>query len=364
MKIGILTFHNVLNYGALLQLFALQERLKDLGHNPVVLNISTFQRNKHPLISGYGLRRGQFLRALKNKPLDFIKYSRFKNFRKKYLKITKPIKSLNDFQKSNHKVDAIIVGSDQVWNDKYGMASINLYTLKDLKSIDTINLSYAASSGKLLSQNSIIEAFSFSKFHAISVRDRFTQKLISKRSDLESQIVVDPTLLINWSNFPIDAKRVNVPLKYIFVYGLSEEAIESALEVKKILDLPIVGIPMEGEYGNIHLDYCVLDAGIGEWLNLIRNAEFVCTKSFHGMMLSIQFKRPFLMALGSSFASERLNDFMERFCLTERVFNKVSKYKLASIIELGNKFYDKLDNKLSNAVRESEKFLIDSLSLK
>lgn len=361
MRVGILTFHHVLNYGALLQLFALQETLKNLGHDAIVVDVRKFNRNRHPLLGGYGIKSGHFLEFLKNKPSQCRKYNRFKYFRHEYLNLSKYHNSLLEFQNSKEMVDAFVVGSDQVWNDKYGRASILLYTLNGIKDDDTLNISYAASAGRANVDKEFFANPGFEKFDAISVRDTFTQNLVSQCSNRKSQIVLDPTLLIDWENISIKHQKVEIPTNYIFVYGFSKVNLALAIKVKKTYGYPLVGIPMEGDGYHPEIDYCIYDAGIGEWLNLIKYAKFVCTKSFHGMMLSIKYKKPFLVATGTSFSSDRLIDFAKRFNLIGQIVSNSDNVEIVNLIKSAEVIYKNLATELDVAINESKLFINNNL---
>ena len=110
MNIGILTFHWSTNYGAVLQTYALQEYLKELGHEVKIINYVPVKKSikncfqyRNPI---------NILNLLK----ELKKEQAFIPFRKKWLQLTKQYNSLSELQNDSPNLDVYICGSDQVWN--------------------------------------------------------------------------------------------------------------------------------------------------------------------------------------------------------------------------------------------------------
>ena len=115
MKIGILTFHNVLNYGAILQCYALQNVVKNLGHDTSVIGFNPDEivapyRLYAPLsrISSHLIKLKSFVYLTLISRAYCKRKSAFKSFLKKYIRLSNPKESF----------DCIIYGSDQIWNPK------------------------------------------------------------------------------------------------------------------------------------------------------------------------------------------------------------------------------------------------------
>jgi hypothetical protein len=332
VRVGILTFHHVFNYGALLQTYALQSKLQQMGNDPFVINIIPFRRSRHPLLGGYGISRGNLLQRVRYKSAEIRKYKRFNDFRKTYLHMTRPFNRICDFLISCEKVDAIVVGSDQVWNEKYGASALKLYLLQHLPEHRPITLSYAASCGKPMQESVIFAQSRFEGFDHLSVRDTFTQKLIRDCCGRHSTVVVDPSLLIDWNKALTINPLDQTPEQYIFLYGFSQESLTVSNELKKILGCAVVGVPMENDFDESGVDWVIRDAGIAEWLWLLKNASYVCTKSYHGMMLSIMYKKPFIVTVGSSPGRARLFDAAERFGVLNYVWSGKSNGDIQTIL--------------------------------
>ena len=334
MKIYNLTF-NLNNYGTVLQLFALHKKIKELGGSPELLVfkepkgikvywerlINFFIPQKH---YSYLKKIQKFLNekkyGLKNaKLLEFKK----KNIAIKYL-TPKNIETLDD-------IGCFLVGSDQLWN-------IVDHPIKSDYSLDFVphtitarKYSYAVSIGldELNQKQYDYYRQTLSGFHTISIREKQGYTLLKNvfgniRND------VDPTLLFDgifWNDLTLVQPQKS---KYIFVYMLRPDdkliRIAQKVATENNLKIEYIGLLARKEK-NIHSIY---DAGIEEFLTLIKNAEFVVTNSFHATLFSILFEKKFInikIASTSSRAENILNitNLQEKLICDEKDF--VALYK-------------------------------------
>ncbi len=300
-KIGILTFHDVINYGAVLQAYALQRYLQESGYYVQIINYrpsyfirqyrySMKLRGRSPLKCFrnliYGIFWGfrTFLRQKKQ----------FYDFRAKYLNISSEISSVKDL--SSETFDAIIVGSDQIWNPAMTNNCFDPMFWGDFLP-EIKKISYAASSGKyIFSQNEkeIIKK-KLKNFFAISVReDQLAKFLLPLASGTPVQTVVDPTLLLpvrNWDELTIQrpmAKKYVVC--YYVTYNKKIKKIARALAHRigaVVIYFPSFDAPCVGKH--------TLKVGPDGFLSWMKYADFVVTNSFHGTVFSLIFNRDFLV---------------------------------------------------------------------
>ena len=168
MRIGILTFHNVINYGGTLQCLALQTFLKKNGYNAKIINYQSKNIEKANAL----IKKNNFKSLIKS-IITFlpnsIRYIRYEKFIKQNLILTNKIYNYDELKKEiEDNFDIIIVGSDQVWNDEIINTEKNIYFLKD---INIEKISYAASTGND-SETSLKNIFDNSNFfYKISVRE-------------------------------------------------------------------------------------------------------------------------------------------------------------------------------------------------
>lgn len=285
-RIGILTFHRAINYGAVLQCWALKRVCEKMGYIAETIDYNPF---------GHYSYKG----LLKHRPDKAISYVRnfiFMNkFVSNYLNTTIHTESHNYITENPPLDNIYIVGSDTVWNKDIVGNLLNSYML-DFAPNDVMRISYAASMGGVeFDKNSYkIASNELCKFAAISVREPFFVDELKQISGLENVTdVCDPSLLLTADDYISLEKKKCCPKHYIAVFNLSgdEFATEIALMVKQKLNLKIVNL--NGSYSK-YADVNYLGLRPQEWLYLIHNADFVVTNSFHGTAFSIIYERPFL----------------------------------------------------------------------
>ena len=298
-KCLIVSIYGYVNYGNRLQNYALTKTLSQLGmdvynvdnrgcvsikrrlveRTPVwilkffirILNI--FSKNTHVLIASNKLAR----------------YINFKLFNERYLKAL----SINKAKKM--QFDYVVAGSDQVWNMDFGSNNMDYNLLKFAK--NTKKISYAASLGmKKLSdgqQEVFIEAFK--DYSAISVRESDAKDLLQPLTDIKIEVVLDPTLLLDKSDWDHIATRpdwLNFN-NYIIVYFLGERTEEFNNVINNLAknnNAQIIDIFDEKN--------TVFHIGPSEFIWLIKNAKYVVTDSYHATVFSIIYEKPIFVLEG------------------------------------------------------------------
>jgi hypothetical protein len=200
MKIGIATFSWSNNYGAVIQAFALQTHLQELGHMVQIINYVPYTQP-----TGVKQYIAKTPKTIILKWENAYKRRIFQHFRDRYLNLSPIVfNSASDLNKINNEYDVLISGSDQVWNPKWLDQQNGLWDLCFLKfsGENTRVISYAASFGhaeittmKPEWQEAI--SYNLQKFDAISVREKSGIEIIKKLTNKNNAFhVVDPTLLI------------------------------------------------------------------------------------------------------------------------------------------------------------------------
>jgi hypothetical protein len=284
-SIGVLTYHNVTNYGAVFQALCLQEKLKKISADAEVEIINYTP----PLATKFYLKK----HLLKRREIDYIgKMVQFKKFRNKYLNVNR-IKCRNEpeLRRATKQYDLIIVGSDEVWKIGKIRGWDPNYLLRFVEGEKQIRASYAASSSlatDFSGHEREVEAL-LKQFSHISVRDKHTLDLVSKFYSGDVTEVVDPTLLFNLDEIVPNFTLIEKP--YILMYANSNsKEMELVRAYAKMYDYLIVSIG----HNNPRSDFVYLRANPEEWLNLIRHAELVMTNYYHGMLLSIRCGKNFI----------------------------------------------------------------------
>lgn len=285
MTIGILTFHWSTNYGAVLQTYSLQEYLKALGHDVKIINYVPVKKS---LKNCFQYRNPKnIIKQLK----ELKKEQSFIPFRKKWLQLTKQYNTLEELQNDSPNLDVYICGSDQVWNPYFlakGEKKITPSYFLPFGGSDVKRISYAVSMGVTEYPEELKKVILplIKKFNYLGVRENTGKQILEDMDFKDVSLVPDPTILLTEERLtkliPSSAKRNSD----IFFYILQENqnTIKKTLQFSKdTLKLKVAS--------NLSEPFMSIE----NWLLNLRNTQFVVTNSFHGVIFSILFKKPFVV---------------------------------------------------------------------
>lgn len=338
MHIGIITQPLGHNYGGTLQSFALQRILTLLGHNPVTFNYnSQTLREELYLRFNHAIRRIIQPRMCHKIPIQANVQTWERNFRRFEDRYIKTIKCKNrcritDMDSLNNGIEALVVGSDQVWRPKYNAGKLlgNMY-LDFAQNIHNIKrVAYAASFGKDIWEynNSLTQKVAklAHKFDAISVREESAVELCKYHLGVDATHVLDPTLLINPAEYLEIANKPNEN-NYIAVYMLDR------LKQKEYF---VNKISKEHNLTPIYIgtrDNSGVWQSIEDWLGYIANADMVITDSFHGTVFSILFQRDFITIGNSKRGLSRMTSLANKLSIDNRIIDEtqIESYQLKKV---------------------------------
>lgn len=301
-RIGILTYHSGYNYGACLQAYALQSTLKKLGYDSEVINFETdeFVASRE-MFSHHPTRKKEFVKIITRLPYWNSLHKRqamFDNFTSNVLIATPRFKTEDEVVAHADDYDCIICGSDQIWNlskDHDAPAANPLFFLNFPKKQRRV--AYAASFAKWVKEAPMHEDEFMpwiKLFDSISVREQDGVDYLRSR-DIKCELTLDPTILLDSSDYEQIACEKLIEKKYIAMFGwnTNSDLILAAKHVSQQLGLPVYNIvpPPRGMFCGIPRK---LDVGPCEFLSIIKNAEFVVTNSFHGTAFSTTFEKPYV----------------------------------------------------------------------
>lgn len=285
-KIGVLTFHGVLNHGAILQAYALQRFLNRNGADAELVNYSP----RYFTWQTYRPAKGFFKTLLK-----YSRLVKFKKFEANHLTVsTKRFASVDELH--HVKYDALVCGSDQIWNKSITAGHIDSAYLLNFP-FGGERYAYAASAGanNVLGDEHVYDALKL--FTGIGVREeRLHAELVN--SELQAEHVADPTFLLDACEYDEIAYSKLVPeFPYIVSYEVSTDETraeyeKAILKLKAKLDLPVVHI---GDKPLVGADVNILNISTNDWIALLKGASFVVTNSFHGCSFGIKFKKPLVV---------------------------------------------------------------------
>jgi hypothetical protein len=331
MKIGVITHwlsHD--NYGQQLQCYALQQYLLTLGHNPYLIRFTYTTRRQ---LIKQKIKRILALFVPKYK-VNFrmeriVKLRHFEDFRLRYIQISnRQYRRSKDLIAHPPEADCYIVGSDVVWgfylhNDEvlgwflhFGNPSVR-------------RISYAASMGRKLQENDEERFLSLTrKLDAISVREDSLRKDCERIGLKNVSVVLDPTLLLSSDMYPIcgDCSTVD----YLFLYILNVETadefywtkIEQYISTHHLVARFVFSSRLAlNKLGQVFKNEQLT---IPQWLAAVRDARCIVTNSYHGVIFSILFHKPFLAILFTNHRrglNHRIVDLLYNLDLSDRIYN-------------------------------------------
>lgn len=347
MKIGILTLHYIPNYGAVLQCYALQEYLEQYG-NVELIDYRQLEREQNFSNKGYieFCREQKSIIGIIKLPYKCWKNRYIHSFRKQLEKFYAEKYRLTFYTQKNglnqitKKFDAMVIGSDQVWNPK---VLDNDYSLM-LNFYKGLKYSYASSIGvDKISRNDELQYKKYlSEFRYISCREKTGCELVNRIFDYKiCENVLDPTLLLNqeyWYTFCASQETNHEKeMKYVMLYTVKvdEYIVEFAQKLAKEKGIQLVCVASPGVYTNqkvIRKLKGVCSVSPEKWVALVKNANYIVTNSFHGVAFAINLEKQCFIHMDKNIdkncTNSRLENIIEMFHLNDSVIeqNKSNKY--------------------------------------
>lgn len=361
-KIGILTLPIVDNYGGILQATALYGYLKENGYDPVFLRNDSFDKvKKWKQLALFVLKLVPFqnIRNVRKSSRRAAVHERFIN---RYIPVRtdrfdcRP-KLMEVVLKE--KFDAVVVGSDQVWRWDYIKDDYRRYFLDFVDRNVTRKIAYAASFGKSVWQEPRVQediSRLLADFDAVSTRESDGVTLCEEFGRRDCQHVLDPTLLVGASFYDVfcpsvdSAQKGKTLLTYVLDDASSKDSFVSAVLSSLGADYVIRRLGIQSE--------CT----VPEWVDAFRRADFVITDSFHGMVFSVLFNKPFLAIGNQVRGGSRFTSFLNQFGLSDRLIDESSLSGRSSLRNLETQIdYMAINKKLVALRRSSHDFLIKSI---
>ena len=363
-RVGILTFHRAYNFGSALQAYALNKFLNMCGYETKTID---FIPNKQKTI--YSMPKLSFslhavaLRLLYrlNKKATMTRFFKFDNFVKNHIVLTsKQFNENNAFEPLNEQFDAFVVGSDQIWNPRCDDFS-DIYLLPFVQEKKN-RIAYSPSLGSADLPREYIELFknNLSKFNFISLREKKSCDFIRRLVNKDVVMTPDPVFLLSQSEWLEIKKDCGISRKYILCYFIGNvkgmRSFCRKIAKRNKCNIVVLNANLrEYFYKNKKMFNC----GPEEFLDLIKNADLVCTDSFHAAAFSLIFNKEFLAFKkdNNGTPDERLISMLNYFDLEKRIVNSDS-FCLKSLEKID---FQKINMKLSKFKQTGINYLKESL---
>lgn len=373
-KIAILSVYNY-NYGSILQAYALQQVLEKMGNKTEILVYKKTNYFKQALrLLYFPLLKSTLIAKWKNiyckifypEIYQNILISRelaFRQFVKNNLKFSKVYKGRKKLIAACGNYDCFVLGSDQVWNPmNFGGDYYTMSFIPDNKKKITYAPSFGVS-GIPKSQKKKTRKY-LQRIDHISVREEDGKRIIKELTGRDVDIVLDPTLLVERELWDRRIKGRLIKENYIFCYFISanRDYRKFAIRLKQLTKLKIVSIPHVDEFVKSDIGYADFEpSGIGpeEFINLIANASYVCTDSFHGSAFSTLYEKVFFTFNryknnSKESTNSRIHSFLKMVGLENRIYKSNSIIKSCDLRILN---YNSVKEKLKRQKQKSIEYL-------
>ena len=337
MVVNVITRHAPTNYGSLLQAIATQRVIMNLGHECRIINyipkcetgvrMAITQLEQKTKWRRNPIKKAIYLMVAE--PETLLMDRKFLAMRKKYLLMGPCCATTGELKKlyAEKKDEVFLTGSDQVW----GPISTGHYDptyFLDFVPKSSRKLAFAASFGKAIFDEQTLKEYGvlLKKYDSLAVRENVAVELL-KKMDISAKQVLDPTLLMDadaWSEY---VKPMKKPEKYVLVYQIhaNSDLDHYAVKFAEKAELPLLRVSplLHQAKRSGKFVYC---PDISGFLDLIKNATYLVTDSFHGTAFAINFNTQFVEVLPNTGTSSRNQSILELTGLTDRIVRDLNDF--------------------------------------
>jgi len=366
MNIAILTLPlSANNYGGIMQNYALQTVLKQMGHSPCTIDydlhlplyikvISII----HRAIRKYVFRENIILRTWQTKEERDRIYRLNNQFVERYINIVR-VDSLHSIENLSHQYDAIIVGSDQVWRRSYIRKYYRYFFLgfRHKKKV-----AYGASFGceewpYTQRETHLIKRY-VGQIAYLSVREQSGRELCTAHLGVCPLVVLDPVLLLSESHYKalLSSSLTDISgTSYsgrLVTYFLDPNDEKEQITRNISLYLGFYTYTLMPSSGSI---------GIEKWLEGLHGADCVLTDSYHGVLFSILFHKQFLVFLNRERGIARFSQILSQLDILDRIISESDSVEVIATKMSQKLNWDHIETLLDVARGQSFDFIRKSI---
>ena len=375
MRIGIYTLPLHCNYGGLLQAWALQMVLRQMGHDVVTFNLDQYEHL--PWMQMPFIYANRITKRLLGRPVEIRREKRRNRERNMIMQNLKPFIDSNIRTKvfrdvnelSSKDYDVLISGSDQVWRPQYNETfsqTIENAFLEFAQNWKVRRIAYAASFGtdewEFTEEQTARCSNLVRKFQAVSVREQSAIRMCKEYLGVQAVQTLDPTFLLHRTDYEVlieDGLPTKAPTGDMLCCILDSTE-EKDLLIKRIAQSKGL-TPFRG-HSRVFDKYVGLEEriqpSVEQWLRNFRDASFVVTDSFHACVFSIIFGKPFVVIGNEDRGMARYMSLFAMLSLENHLVRSAKDYDPHCSYDVG----DGVNSKLDLLKSSSMKFLCDALN--
>ena len=317
---------NFTNYGSALQSWALSRSVENLGYVAKLVDYCPPMQEDRDILNPQKFMWDTDEDSRRNLKLSMpairVNYHKFDNFYNRRFQKTKKSYTCRDFNDiiKDEQIDGFVCGSDTIfcideWNGFEDAYFAEYPCMKNGYAV-----SYAASFGDAHFDEQTFEVLKqrLNNFKALGIRENKVIPFIKENTDIPVFRTIDPTLLLTADDYKeITAPRLEND-KYLLLYArrYNKKMFDYADKIAKQNCWKVIDISLRAENADKHR--MAYDAGVEEFLSLVKNSEYVVTNSFHAIIFATQFCRPFV-AFSRDYGDSKIAELLQLFGLPERL---------------------------------------------
>ena len=363
--VGIVSYNincNFTNYGSALQSWALNRSIEKFGFKPVLIDYCPKVLESADILNPIKLMwdtDDESKRMVQMTMLAITEnYHKFENFYSNRFKRSTKKYTDNDFPEvvTDENIDGFVCGSDTIFCiDEFKGFVEGYYANFDCMKGKSV--SYAASFGDSHFKEKDYETLNLrlQNFKAIGLRENDMLDYVKRHTAAPAQRTIDPTLLLTQNDYDTLAVDRLIPEKYILLYSrrYNKQMFDFAEKIAKERNLKIVDISLRAASTAHHIPY--YQAGVEEFLSLVKHAECVVTNSFHGIIFCVQYRKLFY-GFSREQCGTKISELMDLFGLNGSLM-------VTGEETIATPDYDKVHNRIAQARTKSLEFLKKELEL-
>lgn len=368
---GILTYHTGFNYGASLQAYALMKTIEKMGYTCEIIH---FETERFVASREMFSRKPKRLKELIKIATRLPYYASLKKRQKLFETYTQECLHISPLYRTEQEVinhatdyDCIVCGSDQIWNlsQRDAPAANLLFYLNFPK--HQRRVAYAASFGKWVREAPQEEEHFLpwlKEFDAISVREDSGAEYV-RSLGLDCTLTLDPTILLDKEDYEAVCadRQILEPYVLLFSWSCKKEVIRAAKRVAREKKLPLVSLTPPPRTLGTGIKR-KLDIGPGEFLSMIKHADFIVTDSFHGTAFSTTFEKPYISVVSKGGADTRMASLLSQLGLSDHLtdadhinIGAMEQTNYADVREKKNRLREESRSFLESALSGLEKII-------
>ena len=349
-RVCILTVYNSENAGSFLQAYALQEAIKKQGYPVCFLkrDVRGTSHDKIALIKS--ILKSLIKLNIKRATSIWTRHFSFSKFQRRFEVVERCSPA--------EQIGLLIVGSDTLWyfESNYFWRKRQHYLAQNIRDVDKITYAISAD-GTSYKRFSAVEGIkeALNAFKALGVRDHPTDKLIKQVSMQDTQLVCDPTFLLDHDEYSsIIGHFKKPPFKYLLLYHFGQVSKDLQIHLEafaKAHSLQIINLGLHGSQNWFKTVVSSPDS----FLQYMKHADYVLTNTFHGTVFSIIFRKNFV-----SFTRDKKKviDLLHQLSMQDRLLGNAEDVQAA--FEKGVD-YQSCTHILNSIIDSSKEFLAKQL---